>query len=1418
MKTQRTKPERQTVGIPAVSGTAHHRIRNAVGTLSAPRRARLCKVSTGLRTPLLALLAFCLLPAAFSRAQTPDDFNPGADPALVYSFAVQPDGKIVVGGYFTNLAGQSRSSIGRLNADGTPDTEFNANADVRGLVFSTALQADGKILVRGSARLNTDGTPDTGFSPENYSVDNSLALQSDGKIVAGGYRIVRLNPDGTLDAGFNPVVGGEDHDVYALAIQPDGKIVAGGEFSSVNGQLRHNIARLNADGTLDLDFDPGGIFGGDVVSLAVQADGKILVAGNFATVAGQTRIGIARLQANGTLEQAFNPGANGEVGSLALQADGKILLGGRFTVVGGQPRNGIARLNPDGTLDQGFDPAPGAEGGRFNGLYSVAVQPDGKILVGGDFTMLGGQPRLNIGRLNNNTPATERLGSDSSTVVWQRGGSSPEVWHTTFEHSTNGMDWTYLGAGSRIPGGWQLGGLSLPSVGTIRARGQVAGGHNTSGWFVETTAPVGVPPFGTLHVWQDSPNPIPPYTNWTTAAHTIQDAVDAAQSGDTVLVTNGVYATGGRAVVGTMTNRLVIDKAITVKSVNGPEATLIVGAPAPGGTNGAGAIRCVYLGHNAVLSGYTLTNGHTLWRSGASHTEARGGGAWCEPSGVLTNCLIVGCSAADDGGGIYQGNLYDCKLVWNEALKDGGAADHGALYRCVLADNLGRKGAAADDSTLYNCVITRNRTSDEGGAVARSELYNCTLTENSGGERGGAAWESTLSNCTVTHNSGRQGGGVEGCILYNCIVYHNRAPIGSNHFNSEFHFSCTSPLPDHGEGNIAADPQLASATHLSANSPCRAGGAAIYVEGVDIDGEAWGTPPSMGADELVAGGATSPLVVTAQASFTNIAVGFGVTFEAHIEGQTTGARWTFGDGTALSNQVEALHAWTVPGFYPVQLTAFNDAHPSGIAATVSVQVVGRPLFYVKHDNPTPAFPYTTWDSAATTIQEAIGASQVAGRVVWVTNGVYETGGVAVWGTMTNRVALVDGVVVRSVNGPAETLILGAPASNGTNGYGAIRCAYVGDYGILDGFTLSHGCTQVSGDTSRDQGGGGAWSERTGMLTNCALIWNSAHRDGGGVHGGRLYRCRIAGNVANDDGGGADEAVVYNSLLIGNQAAHAGGGASESVLFNSLIASNRARDFGGGVELGTLVNCTVTGNSAPSAFQGGGVATSDGPVVLFNCIVYDNVPNNYGELQGSVHAPSFSYCCTTPLPVDGHGNVANSPRLLVDSAGNTRLQPDSPCINAGNNAYTFGEADLDGLPRIAGGTVDIGAYEFQTPASLLSYAWLQQYGLPTDGSVDFADSDNDRLNNWQEWRCGTDPTSALSVLRLLTPLPAANNVNVNWQSVAGVSYFLERSTNLAASPPFQPLATNLVGQASTTTFTDTNISATIPAFYRVGVRN
>jgi hypothetical protein len=217
--------------------------------------------------------------------------------------------------------------------------------------------------------------------------------------------------------------------------------------------------------------------------------------------------------------------------------------------------------------------------------------------------------------------------------------------------------------------------------------------------------------------------------------------------------------------------------------------------------------------------------------------------------------------------------------------------------------------------------------------------------------------------------------------------------------------------------------------------------------------------------------------------------------------------------------------------------------------------------------------------------------------------------------------------------------------------------------------------------------------------------------------------------------------------------------------------------------------------------------------LENCIVYfNNAPNE----ANCYYSGSPNYCCTTPMPTNGVGNITDAPLFVDYTGGNLRLQSNSPCINAGFNAYAPGPTDLDGLPRIISGTVDIGAYEFQGPGSVISYAWLQQYRLPTDGSADATDPDADGLNTWQEWRCQTDPTNALSALRLLSASPAGTNVTVSWQSVEGVSYFLERSTNLWASPPFTLLAPNLPGQPGTTSFTDTNAASLSPLFYRVGV--
>jgi hypothetical protein len=321
----------------------------------------------------------------------------------------------------------------------------------------------------------------------------------------------------------------------------------------------------------------------------------------------------------------------------------------------------------------------------------------------------------------------------------------------------------------------------------------------------------------------------------------------------------------------------------------------------------------------------------------------------------------------------------------------------------------------------------------------------------------------------------------------------------------------------------------------------------------------------------------------------------------------------------------------------------------------------------------------------------------------------------------------------------------------------------------------------------------------GTLNHCTLKGNWGN---GGASGSILNHCTLTGNSAYG-GGGASSCTLNHCTLTGNSAQY-GGGAWLSTLNHCVLTGNEARDFGGGAVSSTLIHCTLASNRASLA--GGGSDNS----TLNNCILYYNINGNH---RSSV----LHSCCTTPLPTDGVDNITNEPAFLDLEGGDLRLQSSSPCINAGNNALVSTATDLDGNPRIVGGIVDIGAYEFQSPTSVLSYAWLQQYGLPTDGSADYAEPDGDGLNNWLEWLYGTDPTNAMSALSLFTPTIDSSGVTLSWMSITNHTYFLERSTNLGASPAFLPLASGISGQPGTTTFTDTNAASLGPSFYRVGIQ-
>ncbi len=290
----------------------------------------------------------------------------------------------------------------------------------------------------------------------------------------------------TSETVFNP---GADYYVNTLAVQADGKILVGGGFTTLGGESRSNLGRLNADGSVDLTFNPGA--NGTVYTLASQADGKILVGGYFTTLGGESRSRLGRLNADGSVDLTFNPGADGSVSTLAVQADGKILVRGNFDTLGGQSRKYLGRLNADGSVDLTFNP------GANDYVSTLALQADGKILVGGNFDTLGGQSRKYLGRLYNTGAATQSLGYDGAALTWLRGGTGPEFGSTSFAYSTDDILWTDLGMGERIPGGWRLAGVSLPASCAIRAQGRVSNGSST--WLVETAARI-------EDVWREGPD------------------------------------------------------------------------------------------------------------------------------------------------------------------------------------------------------------------------------------------------------------------------------------------------------------------------------------------------------------------------------------------------------------------------------------------------------------------------------------------------------------------------------------------------------------------------------------------------------------------------------------------------------------------------------------------------------------------------------------------------------------------------------------------------------------------------------------------------------------------------------------------------------------------------------------------------
>ncbi|HEY4416576.1 MAG TPA: hypothetical protein VGO57_12880 [Verrucomicrobiae bacterium] len=732
-------------------------------------------------------------------------------------------------------------------------------------------------------------------------------------------------------------------------------------------------------------------------------------------------------------------------------------------------------------------------------------------------------------------------------------------------------------------------------------------------------------------------NPLSPYLNWSTAATNIQDAIAASAVNDIVLVTNGLYNSGGKSMDSIITNRVSIDKAILVQSVNGANATIIQGALDSTSTNGPGAIRCVWMTNNAIISGFTLYGGATRTATGSPNSSMKGGGVL----GSSNNATVYGCTiaqnfAATSGGGAYNVTLNNCLITGNWAVGasgTGGGAASCNLNDCIITTNTAGYGTVANTGGFT------------GGGADQCNLKNCFVGQNSSFSYGSGANGGTLINCTLTANtsfssSTGYGAAVYGAKLTNCIVFGNFSQLSlypnTNYANCTMAYCCADPLPS-GIGNIGLNPQLIGDNlHLSATSPCIGAGLSNVVSGVDIDGQPWNNPPAIGCDEW-----HSIPVIGFQPGFQIDSPAHGLTFNVIAAGQTPLTYFWNKDGIPMQDDGHHDHSSTsaliVNNFGPEDAGLYQVvvSNAFGIATSVVTQVA---IHVVNLASPNPTVPYATWTTAATNIQDAINTAS-SGDIVLVTNGIYATGGKIVDGNLTNRVVLDKAITVISVNGWSKTIIQGAWDPIMTNGPGAVRCAYLLANGaMLTGFTLQDGATRATGDISTAgplESGGAIFCNPNpafnGIAANCMLSNNSAIY-GGGIIYGTLNNSVVVDNWATQMGGGAFETLLNNCTVEYNLTlqTHSGAGTYGSTVRNSIVVNNHAQP----------------------------------PI---------NQLDNHDPIMGLVGTDKYYSSCTSPtLGLSGANNINVDPQIL----DLFHLSIASPCRGAGNGLYANG-TDIDG---------------------------------------------------------------------------------------------------------------------------------------------
>jgi uncharacterized delta-60 repeat protein len=341
-------------------------------------------------------------------------FNISGTINLIKDIGLLSTGEIIITGDFSFINGVNCKGYAKLNTDGTPVVGFTYDSflGVMNSWSTNQVQSDDKIIMEsyGSVyRINTDGTIDASFTNGNAGSGaiNDIKLLSSGKIAVGGSfsnfnghptrKVALLNNDGTVDTNFYTQVNGSYPSVNCIEETISGNLAIGGAFTTVNYASYSHLSEVDLTGTTTVP--PQGIQQGFVFALAVQSDNKILVGGSFNQYFGHATPKLMRLDLNGDLDTAFQNklglGVAGEIQDIYVLPNQKILVGGNFLSVNGYPADRIARINADGSVDTTFNGPTFLHGG----VNSIDVQPNGKILVGGNFRYVNGSPQDYIARL-----------------------------------------------------------------------------------------------------------------------------------------------------------------------------------------------------------------------------------------------------------------------------------------------------------------------------------------------------------------------------------------------------------------------------------------------------------------------------------------------------------------------------------------------------------------------------------------------------------------------------------------------------------------------------------------------------------------------------------------------------------------------------------------------------------------------------------------------------------------------------------------------------------------------------------------------------------------------------------------------------------------------------------------------------------